>query len=107
VNAGNAMDKGAHLTSVLPIGDEKPSHINYSLTYVADVHNGQCKDLAFVANRFMSLGLEQGWFKPQPHQEIKGGLNGVQEGLNNLKAGKASAVKYVYKIADSAGIAQK
>jgi NADPH2:quinone reductase len=31
---------------------------------------------------------------------VEGGLEGVEEGLRNLKEGKASAVKYVFKIGE-------
>ena len=33
-----------------------------------------------------------------PHEVIPSGLAGVSQGLQNLKAGEASAVKYVFKV---------
>jgi NADPH:quinone reductase len=59
------------------------------------------KEFAYVFFRLFTRGLQDGWFTPHPYQVIPGGLNGVEEGLTNLKAGKASAVNYVYKIEDT------
>ena len=40
----------------------------------------------------------KGWFKGHPFEVVAGGLGGVQAGLQDLKAGKASAFKYVFRI---------
>jgi len=45
--------------------------------------------------------LKDGWLKAHPPQVVPGGLNGVEEGLKNLKEGKASAVKYVFRIEET------
>jgi NADPH:quinone reductase-like Zn-dependent oxidoreductase len=67
---------------------------------------GLLGDQAFgaVFFKFIERGLFEGWFKGHPHEVVPGGLDGVQAGLSNLKAGKASAIKYVYKIEDTAGL---
>lgn len=57
-------------------------------------------DFAFVYFRLITRGLQQGWFTPHPFEVIPGGLNGIQKGLEKLKAGHASAVKYVYRIGE-------
>lgn len=44
-------------------------------------------------------GVGCGWLKGHPFEVIPGGLDGVQRGLEKLKAGEASAVKYVYEVA--------
>lgn len=44
--------------------------------------------------------MQEGWFKGHPFEVVPGGLQGVQTGLRDLKEGKASAVKYVYKIGE-------
>lgn len=44
--------------------------------------------------------LEDGRLKGHPYELIPVGLNGVLTGLNKLKDGKASAVKYIYRIED-------
>lgn len=67
---------------------------------VGDVH-GPKKDLGFVYSRYITRGLEEGWFKPQPQEIVPGGLNGVQGALEKLKDGTVSAVKYVFKISDT------
>ncbi|KAG8627412.1 hypothetical protein KVT40_004895 [Elsinoe batatas] len=45
--------------------------------------------------------LIEGKFSGHPTEVIPGGLEGVQKGLQNLKDGKASAVKYIFRIADT------
>jgi hypothetical protein len=47
------------------------------------------------------LGLKDGWFTGHPYEVVSAGLNGVQTGLQKLMDGKASAVKYVYRIAET------
>ncbi|KAF3932449.1 Zeta-crystallin [Dactylella cylindrospora] len=59
------------------------------------------RELGYIFTRFFSRGLDEGWFKPHPHEVIEGGLNGVSQALKNLRDGKASAVKYVFRIADT------
>jgi NADPH:quinone reductase len=99
---------GAAITLVLPGKkyDEIPSSITQSITTVGSVH-GQPDDLAllgFAWYRLFGQGLREGWFSGHPHEVVAGGLGGVVEGLNNLKDGKASAVKYVYRVAETEGI---
>ncbi|KAL1297966.1 hypothetical protein AAFC00_006474 [Neodothiora populina] len=96
---------GGHITTVLPGRDfsDVPQGVNVSTTMVGDVHSS-LKDFGYVYYRYVARGVDEGWFLPQPQVEIPGGLAGVQEGLTNLKEGKASAVKYVFKIADTPGI---
>ena len=106
-NICKVIAKGGHVTLVLPGRkyDDIPEGVKQTITMVGDVH-GPHKEFGYVYYRYIALGVEQGWFKPQPQEEIPGGLNGVQEGLRNLKEGKASAVKYVFKIADTPGAGQ-
>ena len=61
-------------------------------------------EFGFVFYRFMARGLQEGWFKPHPHEVVPGGLGGVERALTNLKEGKASAVKYVFRIAETEGV---
>lgn len=107
VNVGKVMPPGGHVTLVLPGHDfsDMPEGIKHSVTMVGDVH-GSLKDFGYVYYRYIARGVEEGWFKPQPQEEIPGGLTGVETALKNLKDGKASAVKYVFKIADTPGVAQ-
>lgn len=51
------------------------------------------RQFGYVFTRLFTRGLEQGWFTGHPYEVVPGGLKGVETGLANLKAGKASAVK--------------
>ena len=42
--------------------------------------------------------FQEGKFKVHPVRVMEGGLGGTLEGLNELKSGKASGVKLVYKL---------
>jgi len=94
------------ITLVLPGKDyaEIPKTVEKTLTTVGSLHQ-DLKDFGYVCARYISRGLEEGWFKAQPQEIVPGGLKGVQKGLENLKAGNASAVKYIFKIADTPGVA--
>lgn len=83
-----------------------PGNIKQSLTTVGAVHGvpDDLKEFGFVYFRYIQKGLEEGWFKPQPQEVIPGGLKGVQTALENLKGGKANAVKFVFKIEDTPGL---
>ena len=65
------------------------------------------QEFGFVFYRFMSRGLQEGWFKGHPYEVVPGGLGGVEQGLVNLKEGKASAVKYVFRIAETEGVGRE
>ncbi|XRM42903.1 hypothetical protein ABZX51_006113 [Aspergillus tubingensis] len=82
---------------------EAPKHlfstIRVEFSNVGSSH-GEDKDLAYVWSRMISRGLSEGWLKPHPHEVTPGGLEGVETALNNLKAGKASAVKYVLRVTE-------
>ena len=63
--------------------------------------HAESKDFAYVFFRLLARGLQEGWFTGHPHQVVSGGLGGVEVALANLKAGKVSATKFVFKIADT------
>ena len=111
------LPNGAHLTFVLPNLDY--SHIRKDIiTSVIDVgyvhHNepddndtvnyvtsANGRDFGYLYSRLFGQGLKDGWFQPHPVKVVPGGLSGVADGLNNLREGKASAVKYVFKVEDT------
>jgi NADPH:quinone reductase-like Zn-dependent oxidoreductase len=100
--------KGSKITFVLPV-DKKdiPDGIQPSQTMVGDVHKDEAgKELGYVMTRYIARGLQQGWFKPQKQVVVPGGLNGVQGALDNLHAGKANAVKYVFRIDETEGVSR-
>lgn len=78
----------------MPDGEEKPPGLLGDITFGA------------VMYRFIERGLAEGWFKGHPFEVVPGGLEGVETGLKNLKAGKASALKYVFKIDETAGLSE-
>lgn len=100
--------RGSKITFVLPVDSKQiPTGIIASQTMVGDVHKDENgRELGYVMTRYIARGLEHGWFKPQKHVVVPGGLNGVQEALGNLKAGKANAVKYVFRIGETQGVSQ-
>ena len=104
-NVSKVLEPDGHMALVLPGVAEKvkPETIDTYSVFVGKVHT-DVRDFGYVVFRAFSYGLQQGWFKGHPYEVVKGGLNGVQEGLNNLKSGKASAVKYVFRIAETPGV---
>ena len=66
---------------------------------VPQVHSTH-KDFGYLWSRYLSRLLQDGRLKAHPYEVIPGGLNGVLIGLKKLRDGKASAVKYVYRIED-------
>ncbi|KAF5653150.1 fusarubin cluster-oxidoreductase [Fusarium sp. NRRL 25303] len=80
-----------------------PKTIKKSVTTVASVHE-DLKEFARGFSMYFGRELQGGWLKAHPQEVVPGGLEGIEKGLVDLKKGKASAVKYVYKIADTPGI---
>lgn len=62
------------------------------------------EDFGVVMYKFFERGLAKGWFKGHPFEVVPGGLGGIESALKSLKAGKASAVKYVFRIAETEGL---
>ncbi|SMR53466.1 unnamed protein product [Zymoseptoria tritici ST99CH_1E4] len=104
-NICKVLEPNGKITLVLPGADysDIPEGVQQSQTNVGQSHDQQ-KDLAYVYSRLITRGLQEGWFKAQPQEVIPGGLGGVQTGLERLKDGTASAVKYIYKISDTEGV---
>lgn len=101
-NVCKVLDPHGKITLIL-LGKEFPEipkTVQQSITRVAQAHDNK-KDLAFVFCRYITRGLEEGWFQPQPQEVVPGGLNGIQSALEKLKDGTASAVKYVFRVADT------
>ncbi|KAI0150123.1 GroES-like protein [Hypoxylon sp. NC0597] len=104
VNVSKVLSEGAKITLVLPPKDyEFPSHVTQSVTLVGSVHSDE-KDFGYVYFRYIGRGLQESWFKAQPQVVVPGGLSGLQKGLEDLKAGKAHGIKYVFRIADTEGV---
>ncbi|KKZ59956.1 hypothetical protein EMCG_05247 [[Emmonsia] crescens] len=61
--------------------------------------------LGFVMCRYFTRALMLKEFSGHPYELRPGGLEGVEQALKDLKDGKASATKYIFRITDTAGIA--
>ncbi|KAF2875861.1 zinc-binding oxidoreductase-like protein ToxD [Massariosphaeria phaeospora] len=105
-NIAQAMGstRGA-ITTVLPANEKDgiPETIGLPLTMVGDAHT-KAKDFAYLWFRYFARGLGEGWFRPHPFEVVEGGLEGVQRGLDDLREGKASAVKFVFRVGDTPGL---
>lgn len=102
-NICKVLSSGGKITNVLPFEGTVPEGVEQSWTNVGSVHV-DALDFGFVWFRMFGRGLQEGWFKAHPQEVVPGGLGGIQQALRNLKEGKASAVKYVYRIADTKGL---
>lgn len=105
-NIGQLIHPKGRLTVLLSLsGDEPvPDSVEITRTSVGEAHQEGTKELATSWFRLFGHGLHEGWFSAHPHEVLQGGLAGLQHGLNNLREGKASAVKYVARIADTPGV---
>lgn len=112
VTLGAALDAPGKITVILPAeADKVKEQISIHRTMVGTVHmppaEGQAlgdKEFAAAFFQFIGRGLAQGWFSGHPYEVRKGGLGGIEGALKDLQAGKASAVKYVVKIAETEGV---
>ncbi|KAF2090181.1 GroES-like protein [Saccharata proteae CBS 121410] len=104
-NICRVLEPTGKITLVLVDRDfpEIPASVEQSTTMVGCVHE-EDKDFGQVFFRYIAKALGDGWFRPQPHEVVPGGLDGVQTALDNLKEGKANAVKYVFRISETKGL---
>ncbi|KAF2440033.1 NAD(P)-binding protein [Karstenula rhodostoma CBS 690.94] len=104
-NIVQVLEKDGHITLVLPGKKYEgiPETVHKTVTTVGEAHSGD-KDFAYIFFRYIARGLEEGWFTPHPAEVVKGGLEGVEKALTDLREGNASAVKYVFRIADTPGV---
>ena len=103
-NIAAAMTEGGKIARTLPPESGLPDGIKQFQLSVSSVHGDQ-KDFGFVMYQLFGRGLHDGWLHPRPYEVVPGGLGGVEQALADLKAGKASAIKYVFRIADTEGVA--
>ncbi|KAL2824586.1 GroES-like protein [Aspergillus pseudoustus] len=111
-NIGSAMSAPGQITTMdLNTDYQLPEGIKMDWAVAGAVHSpfGEGKkrrDAEFGAAlfQFMGRGLARGWFSGHPVEVMSGGLGGLQAALRDLKDGKASAVKYVVRIAETEGL---
>ncbi|KAJ9489284.1 hypothetical protein VN97_g3981 [Penicillium thymicola] len=99
---------------VVPTEDEVIDGItvlgsNAGLIHAPTKEGAKVGDAEFGATVYnlISLGLADGWFSGHPYGVAKGGLAGLEGALKDLEAGKASAKKYVLRLAETPGIFEK
>lgn len=64
------------------------------------------QEFGAVMYKFFERGLVKGWLRGHPFKVVQGGLGGIEGALRDLKAGKASAVKYVFRIDETQGLSK-
>ncbi|RPA77761.1 zinc-binding oxidoreductase-like protein ToxD [Ascobolus immersus RN42] len=115
--AGSIFEKedNGHLAIVLPPDSRIPEGQKFTQVSVGSVHpqmglDGwggfkpgaqEDKEFARCLSTWVQTALKEGRFKGHPTRVIPGGLNGVGEGLRQLKEGKVNAEKLVYIIKDT------
>ncbi|EMD67301.1 hypothetical protein COCSADRAFT_168512 [Bipolaris sorokiniana ND90Pr] len=87
------MGTGGHIALVLFEKEytDIPSHVKHNKHKASVMHEGE-KDFGLVISRFVGRDLQEGWFKPQRHEVVPGGLNGVITAFERLKSGEAHAM---------------
>ncbi|GHJ85931.1 hypothetical protein NliqN6_2333 [Naganishia liquefaciens] len=97
-------DQGAIVTHVLQNEkDYDSSKFTVIRTMVGDSHGKDAyrQDFAYAYYRLMSKWMKEGRFKPHPYEVVSGGLEAVVGGLMQLKEGKVSAKKLLFKVSDA------
>lgn len=114
-NISTALTAPAEVATVLPsTGYQPPDGIRHEHCIVGFIHfppaPGKTIHHAEFGAAFMQLigrGLAQGWFSGHPYEVRPGGLAGLEGALGDLKAGKASAVKYLVRINETEGVVKE
>lgn len=102
--------KGSKMVLVLPNVDFSgiPEYIQTAQSAVASifqVNEGERnldQEFGLVYFRWFWRALKDGLFRGHPFEIVPGGLNGVEKGLKDLKAGKNKATKYIFQIGEVA-----
>ena len=108
-NIAQVLDPHGHITLLWPLGEYPsiPSSVHQTKISVAVVHEDKnFREFGYAWFRLFGYGLQQGWLTGHPYEVCKDGLQGVETGLRNLMNGKASAVKYVFRVADTPGLTE-
>ncbi|KAL4864706.1 hypothetical protein BDV12DRAFT_8776 [Aspergillus spectabilis] len=102
-----SVTPGGQIDFILP-NDFDVSPAIKSVTSVGSVHKQpefeNNEELGFMFSRYFTRALHNGSFHGHPFEVRPRGLEGVEEALKDLKAGKASATKYIFRIADTPGV---
>lgn len=113
-NIGEIMTAPGQLLLVLPGVQYEKEGIVSRLTIAGSIHfpptDGKTISETEFGAAFLQLmgrGLSQGWFSGHPFEVRPGGLAGIQDAMLDLKGGKASALKYVFRIGETEGVEQE
>ena len=98
------------LAHVLPLLNLLPEE--QRTAELVNVNDVQCdsddkpgaRDFGYIMMQSFSKGLEVGWLRGHPYRVVAGGLRAVPTILEDLKAGKPSASKYVFRICETEGM---
>ncbi|KAF2638306.1 groes-like alcohol dehydrogenase [Massarina eburnea CBS 473.64] len=103
--------KGGKVSTVLPPKLFAKDKENYSypagvtgINSILPVIHSTKKEFGYIWSRYLGRLLADGRLKAHPYEVVSGGLKCVLTGLQNLKDGKASAMKYVYRIEDTGDV---
>lgn len=77
-----------------------PAGVNVLQSAIPEIQTSH-KDFGYLWSRYLGRLLADGRLTPHPYEVIPGGLTGILKGLQNLKEGKANAVKYVYRVEET------
>ncbi|PYI13771.1 alcohol dehydrogenase [Aspergillus japonicus CBS 114.51] len=77
-------------------------------TWVSSAHEvggeADARDLCFVFCRWFGRALAEGTFEGHPFEVRENGLLGVEGAMRDLRDGRASAVKYVFRVGETPGL---
>jgi NADPH2:quinone reductase len=108
-NIVQVLDRHGHINLLWPIGEYPsiPRSIHQTKVSVGVVHEDKNYfEFGYAWFCLFLYGLQQGWLTGHPYEVCEGGLGGVENGLRNLLNGKASAVKYVFRVADTISLTE-
>ncbi|KAH7305179.1 chaperonin 10-like protein [Stachybotrys elegans] len=96
------------LAVLLPNGDYTAADesIDVQAVNVAVVHGESELDklLGLVWSHAFRRGLEQGWLVGHPYEVIPGGLDGLADGLTQMKDGKVRGKKLLFRVTETNGM---
>lgn len=107
INIAKVLDPNGHISLLWPLSEYPhiPKSVDQVIVSVGVVQTDKnYRDFVYAWSRLFGHGLQQGWLTGHPYEVCDDGLLGVETGLRNLMKGKASAVKYIFRIADTPGL---
>lgn len=103
------LRRGGRLAHLMPLWEDgiamMPEGTEARLVNVGDVHGhfgeeNEARDFGHVMMQAFARGLDTGWLHGHPFEVRPGGLEAAQGVLDSLKAGRASAVKFLVRVGE-------